>query len=115
MVRTFNSRRTGTANRNDLEIADELETRAITFAPSVTFDATSVSMGCVTGHHATAFELLGELVRAPSFPEGRFRTAVAQLQTAKKIAERDPGYLADRTLQRSIFGTHPYARSTEGT
>jgi zinc protease len=59
-------------------------------------------------------EVLGQMVREPAFPIREFDTE--RERTLAQFANDldDPGLLADRALQRAIWGSHPYGHDVAG-
>ena len=59
-------------------------------------------------------EVLAQMVREPTFPQHEFDTE--RDRTLAQFANDldDPGLLADRALQRALWGTHPYGHDVAG-
>jgi zinc protease len=104
----------GTARHSEKELADELETYAISLSGSADLDTSAVSAGCLTEHLDRAVGLLAEVVQTPTFPETEFEKLRKQVRTALSISSAEPSYKAERELRRRQFGSHPYARTATG-
>jgi zinc protease len=61
------------------------------------------------------FDLLAEVLLAPTFPQDELTRKIAQVQAAIKRSEEDPGTVAGRALARLVFPAHPYGTPAEGT
>jgi len=104
----------GTATHTEGELAEELETYAISLGGNATLDYAAVSAGCLTEQLERAMGFLAEVVRTPTFPAEEFDKLRNQVRTGMTIREQQPEYLADRQLRRVLFGDHPYARTADG-
>lgn len=104
----------GTENYTARELADELETYAISLSGYADMDYASVTASCLSEQVERAMRLLAEVVQRPTFPEEEFRIRLDQTRTAKMVSEKEPGYVADRELRRRIFREHFYARTASG-
>jgi zinc protease len=65
-------------------------------------------------HLGEMLEVLGEMVREPTFPQGDFDTERARTLAQFANDLDDPGLLADRALQRAVWGLHPYGHDVSG-
>ncbi|MBL8919300.1 MAG: insulinase family protein [Myxococcaceae bacterium] len=73
-----------------------------------------VSLSCPSKHLEAMFELMGQVLLSPDFPDNEIelarRRTLAQLQNELD----DPGALAERAWARAMWGTHPYGHETLG-
>jgi zinc protease len=104
----------GTAKHTEKDLADELETYAISLNGNASLDATTVSAGCLREHLPRAMTLLAEVVRTPTFPESEFGKTRKQVLTALAISSKEPATIAERELRKGLFGSHPYSRTPTG-
>ncbi|MFP4172351.1 MAG: M16 family metallopeptidase [Candidatus Hydrogenedentota bacterium] len=104
----------GTENYTASELAEQLEYNAISLSGSADMDTATVNASGLSDKIETAFELMAEVVRRPTFPEEEFKTVQRQRISSRSVDEEDPGYLADRALRQQLFEGHPYARSPRG-
>jgi zinc protease len=104
----------GTAGRTEGQLADEMETYAISIDGSGGMDSSVVSASCLSEHLDRAAALMGEVVLAPAFGPEEFETLRKQALSGLAESEASPGYLADREFRRRLYGGHPYARSEGG-
>lgn len=104
----------GTENFTEAELADELDTYAISLDGYAQMDTCSVAASCLTEHLNRAMNLLAEVVLRPTFPAEEFQKLRKQVLTSLAIASAEPDYIADRQLRCRLFGAHPYARTPRG-
>jgi zinc protease len=104
----------GTKHHSEEQLSDDLGTYAINLSGTAGMDSCRVSASSVTDQLDRAVQLLGEVVREPTFPAEEFDIARKQTLTSLKVSSREPAYLARRELRRKIYGEHPYARTATG-
>jgi zinc protease len=104
----------GTSKHSEGELADELETYAISLSGTGEIDTSTVNIGCLTEHTERAMGLLGEVVLMPSFPEEEFKKLRKQVLTSLAVSSAEPEYVADREFRRKLYGEHPYSRTATG-
>ncbi len=73
------------------------------------------SMRMLSEQQEAAFDLLRIAVNRPRFDPEPMDRIHAQVLSDIIANERYPEAIAERKWQRSIYGTHPYSRPTEGT
>jgi zinc protease len=105
----------GTARHKEKELAEELDTYAITLAGGGGMDSASVGASCLTEYLDRAIGLMTDAVLTPSFPAAEFDKLRQQVRTSLAIAEAQPATIAVRELDRRLFGSHPYARPASGS
>jgi len=105
----------GTGRHAEKELAEELDTYAISLGGSGGMDTSSVSAGCLTEHIDRAMGLFSEAVLTPTFPAAEFDKLRKQVRTNLVISEAQPASIAERELDRWLYGSHPYARPASGT
>ncbi|MBN2445901.1 MAG: insulinase family protein, partial [Phycisphaerae bacterium] len=103
----------GTDAHDEGQLADELETYAISLGGNAGMDTCSVTLGSLTEQLERGMALMGEVVLTPTFPADELDRMVKQLRTALAVEESTPEYFADRELRRALFGEHPYAREAD--
>lgn len=104
----------GTSKHSEGELADELETYAISLSGTGGMDTSTVNVGCLTEHIERAMELLGEVVLMPNFPEEEFEKLRKQVLTSLAVSSATPEYVADKEFRRRMYGEHPYSRTATG-
>jgi zinc protease len=105
----------GTSRHTEKELADELETYAISLGGSGDMDSASIQAGCLTEHLDRAVGLFAEVVLSPIFPPDEFDKLRKQVRTSLAITEAQPASRAERELDRRLYGSHPYARPASST
>ena len=104
----------GTEGHTEGELAEELETYAISLSGSSGSDTAAVSASCLTEHTGRAMQLLAEVTRRPTFPEDEFEKLRRQVLAGLEVSSVTPTYLASREMDRLLYGDHPYARTGTG-
>ncbi|MDD5326754.1 MAG: pitrilysin family protein [Phycisphaerae bacterium] len=104
----------GTSKHSEGELADELETYAISLAGTGDMDTSTVNAGCLTEYIGRAMGLLGEVVLTPSFPEEEFEKLRKQVLTSLAVSSEEPEYVANREFRQRLYGEHPYSRTATG-
>ncbi len=104
----------GTANYTEGQLADELETYAISLSGSGSMDTSMVGMSTLTENLDRAMGLLGEVVLRPSFPADELEKLRKQVLTGLEVSSATPEYLAEREFRQRLYGKHPYCRTEVG-
>ncbi len=104
----------GTTRHSEEELADVLETYAISLSGNATMDGSTIDVGCLPEQAGRAVELLAEVALTPTMPQAEFDKLVSQVRTGLSVQAREPTYLAGREIRRRLYGSHPYARSAQG-
>src|SRR5919197_4109751 len=78
-------------------------------------DSISVSLAVLRKDLGLGLDLLGQVIRSPTFPPEEVTRKIGEIQAAIKRSEEDPGTVAARALARLVFPSHPYGRPVEGT
>lgn len=106
----------GTERRSGVELAEALEDVGADLDVTTGWNATTVSLSCLTDRLAEALALLGEMVLEPAFPEAEvIRIRDQQLARIRQRA-MDPGALASESMARFIYADgEPYGRSLLGS
>ncbi len=104
----------GTRDYTEGELAEELETYAISLAGNGEMDNSTISVACLSDQVERAMTLLDQVVQYPTFPEKEFIKLRKQVLTSLAVASAEPDYIADKEYRRHLFGKHPYARTATG-
>ena len=104
----------GTENYTASELAELLEYNALSLSGTANMDTAEVNASGLSDKIETAFELMAEVIRRPTFPGDEFETVQRQRISSRSVDEQDAGYLADRALRQQLFAGHPYERSARG-
>jgi predicted Zn-dependent peptidase len=102
--------RTGTAKRASRQIEEDLRRLGADLGTSAGQDTSAVSFAGLSEFAEPLLQLVNELVRQASFPEGEFERERRQKLEEVKLERTSPGFLAGERLRKVLFGAHPYAQ-----
>ncbi len=106
----------GTERRDGAALASALEEIGASLSIGTSWDATTLSVTCLADRLPRAAELLGEVIRRPSFPEGELERLRNQRLAAIHQRRMSPSALAADEMERLLFRPDvPYARPLAGT
>ena len=106
----------GTATRSAADIAEELDSRGITLTIAVTRHLFSLVCTCLADDFEPVFELLADILMAPSFPDAEMATRKGEVVTAIRQDEDNPAVRANEALMALLYpDEHPYGRRTKGS
>jgi zinc protease len=105
----------GTAKHTADQLAGELERLAIDIGGSASHDDASVFANALSDQFERAMAYLAEVVQSPTFPPEELETYRNEVRASLMVEEKEPGYQAERKLEKAIFGEHPYSRPAGGT
>ncbi len=106
----------GTGARTADAIAEELDSRGIALTITVTRHQFTVACTCLAEDFEPVFALLGDIVRAPSLPDGEIATRKGEVITAIRQDEDNPAVRASEALMALLYENgHPYGRRTKGS
>ena len=108
--------REGTATRTSAEIAEQTAFLGIRLGSGASLEQTTISLHTPTAVLDSAFALMADVVRAPTFPEAEFaRVRNETLTGLLQLRDRAPA-IADRAFAALLYGeAHPYGRPSSGT
>ncbi len=104
----------GSSEHTEGQLAQELETYAISLGGRGKMDTGTVGMNCLTEHVNRGFRLLGEVVMSPTFPPQEFEKLRKQVRTSLAISSAEPRYIVEKEFSRRLYGQHPYSRTAVG-
>lgn len=105
----------GTPSYSSVQIAHTLESLGASIDSFSGKHTLGLSVEFLSKHWPIIKPLLSEILLTPTFPEHEFETEKNILLREIK-AERDfPGAVCQLNLLKSLYGTHPYGRSSLGT
>jgi zinc protease len=102
--------RTGTAKRASRQIEEDLRRLGADLGTSAGQDTSAVSFAGLSEFAEPLLQLVNELAREASFPEGEFERERRQKLEEVKLERTSPGFLAGERLRKVLFGVHPYAQ-----
>lgn len=104
----------GAGDLDAAAFARATEDLGIEVAGSATPTAITLGMRTLTDNRARAFELLGLALQKPRFDEvAAQRIRAGQINLLKRRMEQ-PESIAQRRVQRLVYGNHPYGNNPEG-
>jgi len=101
----------GTAKRDSRAIAESAQGLGGSVAAGASADGIIVSANALASQAGAMMQLLAEVARTPSFPAREVVLAKTNALQSLRVAETQPRFRADRALNRSIYGDHPYGRT----
>ncbi|MDD5458071.1 MAG: pitrilysin family protein [Phycisphaerae bacterium] len=104
----------GTVNFSEGQLADELETYAISLNGSGDMDTATVNMGCLSEYFEKGLRLTGEVALSPVFPQEEFEKLRRQVLTGLAVSAQEPEYLVEKEYRKRLYGDHPYSRTATG-
>lgn len=106
--------KSGTSKQTALSIADALEYLAASLSVSVTHDAFTLHLTVSREQLDPALQIVHEILTDAVFPEHELQRARGQMKADCKKKLDMPGVLLGELFQSTLFGGHPYGRSTDG-
>jgi zinc protease len=108
--------RQGTERIDKDALAEELDGMGAGLSVDVGYALVAVTIKCLSGDFRRAMEILGELVRRPTFPEQELERLRGQVLTDLKEMDDNTRVVADRTWRDLAYpSSHPYSRLAVGT
>jgi zinc protease len=108
--------RQGTQNIGKSALAEELDGMGAGLSVDVGYALVAVSIKCLSGDFPRAIQILGELLRRPTFPADELERLKGQLLTDLKEMDDNTRVVSERTWRELAYpATHPYHRLTVGT
>ncbi len=106
----------GTANRNSMELSEELALLGARLDAGCGLDTVNVSLGALNKHLEASLDLFAEVILTPTFPDEEF-TRLKNLQLdAIRREKMSPVQAALRVFPQYLFGKdHPYGKPYSGT
>ena len=105
----------GTAKRNADELNETIENLGGSLDGFSGYNSWGVASNWLANDWRTGLSLVAESVLTPTFPESELKNIKAQTLSEIQTQDDDPAGAAARLLRRLYFGSHPYARSQNGT
>jgi len=101
--------RTGTTRRASRQIEEDLRRLGADLGSSSGQDTSAIGFAGLSEFAEPVLQLVNELAREASFPEGEFERERRQKLEEVKLERTSPGFLASERLRKVLFGAHPYA------
>jgi zinc protease len=106
--------RRGTKRLAAREIDDAVEFVGASLGTGVSEELFLVNITTPAEHLDAMLDVMGQLVREPTFPEEEVASARTRALAQLANDQDDPGMLADRALTRAYWGAHPYGHDPSG-
>jgi zinc protease len=107
--------RRGTARMSADEIDEAIEFVGASFSVGINEDLVSFFITTPAEHFPAMMDVLGQLVREPSFPEREVEQARERVLAQFTNDLDDPSTVADRAFTRTLWGEHPYGHDVGGS
>ncbi len=105
----------GTTTRSSFEIAEQVEAIGASLGTDSSADHFQVTVKTVSADFGGIFELAGEILRSPSFPEDEVELERKLTLQGIRSQQEQPFSVAMDKMRQSLYGDHPYADSGLGT
>jgi zinc protease len=105
----------GAGKRSAEQIAETIDFIGGVLGTGAGSDLTSVSAIVMKDSYDVALDLVADVVQRPTFAPEEIERQRAQALSALKVAADDPESVADRVIERLIYGFHPYGMPGAGT
>lgn len=105
----------GSGGRDATAWAEAMESLGANAGFDAGNDAVTVSLRALSENRDQAADLLHDALTTPRFDPAAVERVRAQVQSAIRAEETDPGAIAARELARRAWGDHPYGSSLNGT
>lgn len=100
----------GQPARNEAQIADAFADTGADFGGAAGGDRGGIGLRTLTAspEREQSLRLAGQLIKAPAYPDAVVAREKQRLITAIREGDTRPGVIADKTLSKAIYPTHPY-------
>src|SRR5581483_6186442 len=96
--------------RSSRQIEEDLRGLGADLSTSAGQDTSAIGFAGLSEFAEPLLQLVNELAREASFPEGEFERERRQKLEEVKLERTQPGFLAGERLRKVLFGAHPYAQ-----
>ena len=101
--------RTGTQKRASRQLEEDLRRIGADLSTEAGSDLSAISFAGLSEFAEPLLDVVHELAREASFPEGEFERERRQKLEEVKLSRTQPGFLASERLRKVLFGAHPYS------
>ncbi|WP_404992456.1 M16 family metallopeptidase [Cupriavidus pauculus] len=103
----------GQPARNEAQIADAFADTGADFGGAAGGDRGGIGLRTLTAspEREQSLRLAGQLIKAPTYPDAVVAREKQRLITAIREGDTRPGVIADKTLSKAIYPSHPYGIS----
>lgn len=101
----------GAGKRSAEQVAEAIEGAGGSLSAGAGADFLSINSTVLTPSLPLAFELIGDAVVRPTFPESEVELLRTQTLSALQVQLTQPEAIADRVFRRALYNAHPYGRN----
>ena len=105
----------GSLNRSVNTLNEEVDFMGASLNASVGKDVATLSLRILKKDLDKGFDLFMEALRRPAFPEEEIRREIEKTLAAIQSGEDEPGEVAQKEFQKTLFLKSPYGHPVEGT
>ncbi|MFM1886769.1 MAG: hypothetical protein RL026_1926 [Pseudomonadota bacterium] len=106
----------GTTTRDSRKLAEDIAALGASLGAGSTVDYSQASLYTLSANADTAFDLLADVVRRPSFPADEIERVRSSRLTQLMQQKDNPNALAQRVFNQALYGSaHPYGYTELGT
>jgi zinc protease len=105
----------GSAKRSSEELSDAIDYIGGALGSGAGTDLSYVNILVLKDSFDFGLDLMSEVVRTPSFPQGELDRVRDQALSAMGVNMQDPEFVADAVIDRLVYGFHPYGVPGNGT
>jgi zinc protease len=105
----------GAGKRTAEQIAEEIDFVGGALGTGAGTDLSYLNAVVMKDSYDTALDLLADLTQRPTFAVDEIERQRQQAMSALKVSAEDPDSVADRVINRLVYGFHPYGMPGAGT
>ena len=105
----------GSTTRSATQIAEAIETLGGTLNSGAGWDASTITTSVMSNRIGSAFEIMSDVVRNPSFKDEEIERSRRQTLNGLRSVLATPGSIARLVAARVVFRDSPYGHSLSGT
>lgn len=105
----------GAGTRTAEQIAEEIDFIGGVLGTGAGTDLSYINAVVMEDSYQIALGLMADIVQRPTFAQDEIERQRSQALSALKVAAEDPESVADRVIDRLIYGFHPYGMPGAGT
>ncbi|HEX4966440.1 MAG TPA: pitrilysin family protein, partial [Thermoanaerobaculia bacterium] len=105
----------GTTTRTSQQIAEATDFVGASVGANAALESGYATANVTTDQLDLGFDLLSDIVLHPTFPQDEIDRWRRQTLSGLQVQQQSASYLAGRTVERLIFGDHPYGNPPTGT
>src|SRR5688572_13312225 len=103
----------GTKTRTSQQIAEELQAIGGSVGAGAGNDGITVYGDAFGSKAPELMAILADVVRNATYPDNEVVLGKTNALQALEASESQPGFLAERAFSKTVYGDHPYGRTTQ--